>query len=118
MLAKFTLHKTVDNEDRLYRTLLARAPKGYRVSRTIFRAILGAGVCGCVAARYRIFDGMILPAMDAGWRPWHFGAIRRLTLPGVSRLYAFVGRRKLGWGIRSRVRSTLRLWFGGRSRLL
>jgi hypothetical protein len=102
-----------------------------------------------------VLDGNLLPAWDAGWRPWHFLTLRRLILRAVNvllrphrhrsaaaahaadgatpaneqfvsvtieppppiaprlqlaarmmlyRLYALVGRQKLGWGLRARLR--------------
>jgi glycosyltransferase involved in cell wall biosynthesis len=169
MLNKFTLRRTVEDEDRLYQTLCAKAPAGYRTHRSAFRLIVAAAICGYLAFRYRVIDARILPAWDAGWRPWHFSIIRRLisraiyellrlldasremrgTEPSsivnrrdstgstndqfisiarsvpppiapelqlaarmmLYRFYAFFGRQQLGWGIRVRLRGTLRRWF-------
>lgn len=161
MLEKFTLRKTVDDEHRLYQRLHAKAPAGYRRLRRALRPIGGAGVGAYLAFRYTVVDGSLLPAWDAGWRPWHFLTIRRLVLRVVNRLlrsrraasataplaarapaneqfvsvtiapppsiaprlklaarmmlyrfYAFIGRRKLGWGLRARMRAGLRRLFG------
>jgi hypothetical protein len=76
MLNKFTLRRTVEDEDRLYQTLCAKAPAGYRTHRSAFRLIVAAAICGYLAFRYRVIDARILPAWDAGWRPWHFSIIR------------------------------------------
>jgi glycosyltransferase involved in cell wall biosynthesis len=158
MLSRFTLRKTVEDEDRLYRRLHREAPIGYRKPRIMLRTILSMVVCGYLACRYIVMDANVLPAWDAGWRPWHFITLRRLilrvlnavaqllrpsrrrgakasgtqhgargsanaqfnsvtpsVLPPVAprvrligrmmlyRVYAFVGRQKLGWGIRARL---------------
>jgi glycosyltransferase involved in cell wall biosynthesis len=159
MLEKFTLRRTVEDENLLYQALYAKAPRGYRPVRRVLRLIGGAFVGGYLAFRYVVFDGNLLPAWDAGWRPWHFLALRRLTLRAVNvmlrshrpgsaaashaaggatpaneqfvsvkieppppiaprlqlaarmmlyRFYAFVGRQKLGWGLRARLRARLR----------
>lgn len=166
MLERFTLRKTVDDENNLYRSLLAEAPRGYRRSREAVRPFAGVFVGGYIALRYRILDAWLLPAIDAGWRPWHFVTLRRwmLRITGVAfrllssgskrrlaregsktkgvvsgqflssspesvpsitprvwlafrmlryRVYAVVGRWKLGWGIRAQVRSGIRRLLGG-----
>jgi hypothetical protein len=119
----------------------------------------GALVGGYLAFRYTVFDSNLLPAWDAGWRPWHFLALRRLMLRLINavlrsrtasapapyaaapaneqfisvtieppapiaprlrlagrmmlyRFYAFVGRQKLGWGLRRRLRAKFRRLLG------
>lgn len=187
MLERFSLRRTVDDEDALYRALLAEAPRGYRGYRQALRVGLGI-IVGCyLVARYRILDAYYLPALDAGWRPWQFVTLRRFILrcirlavhalsasrrlapprlpnplrgakpfPRLPRLprfalgativrrseqflspqvqnlprilprlrvtlrmtryrfYAWLGRRKIGWGIRARVLAAFRGVFGMR----
>jgi glycosyltransferase involved in cell wall biosynthesis len=158
MLDKFTLRRTVEDENLLYQALYTKAPRGYRPFRRGLRLMGGAFVGGYLAFRYVVFDGNLLPAWDAGWRPWHFLAFRRLALRAINvmlkphrhgaaaashaagvtpaneqfvsvkieppppiaprlqlaarmmlyRFYAFVGRQKLGWGLRARLRARLR----------
>ncbi|SFZ80763.1 Glycosyltransferase involved in cell wall bisynthesis [Devosia enhydra] len=141
---RFTLRTTVEKEDALYRSLKAKAAGGYRLHVSALRGIIGGFVCAYLAGRYWLFDLRLLPALDAGWRPWHFhrtrsriaGALRRLqgrsthaastyqpdarTDPvsggpivspmrmALYRFYAWVGRRKLGWGIRKRIKDLFR----------
>ncbi|MGY3394283.1 glycosyltransferase involved in cell wall biosynthesis [Bradyrhizobium sp. USDA 3311] len=159
MLERFTLRTTVEDEHRLYQRLYARAPAGYRSVRRAFRLFCGALVGGYLAFRYTVFDSNLLPAWDAGWRPWHFLALRRLMLRLINavlrsrtasapapyaaapaneqfisvtieppapiaprlrlagrmmlyRFYAFVGRQKLGWGLRRRLRAKFRRLLG------
>jgi glycosyltransferase involved in cell wall biosynthesis len=158
MLDKFTLRSTVESESDLYEAFTAKAGRGYRLYRSAYRALAGVFVCGYLAFRYWFVDLRLLPALDAGWRPWHFWRLRHLAarvkwralkMVGIRpepvspespvadneqfrsysqpissslrpsparltlyRLYAFVGRLKLGWGIRRRVKALFR----GRSR--
>ena len=106
MLERFTLCKTVESEHALYQKLLERSPRGYRPSRTFARMFAGAAICGYLAARYRFIDAWLLPLLDSGWRPWHFDRTGRFVIRMMQmrlyRFYAFVGRRKLGWGLRRR----------------
>jgi hypothetical protein len=112
MLERFTLRRTVESEHALYQKLLQRSPRGYRLHRTVARLFSGAAVSGYLAARYRFIDAWLLPGIDSGWRPWHFVRSGRyfLRMMRVSlyRFYAFVGRRKLGWGLRRRASRMLR----------
>ncbi|MET0221327.1 MAG: glycosyltransferase [Tardiphaga sp.] len=84
MLEKFTLRRTVEDENLLYQALSTTAPRGYRPVRRMLRLIGGAFVGGYLAFRYVVFDGNLLPAWDAGWRPWHFLALRRLALRAIN----------------------------------
>ena len=167
MLEKFTLHQTVEREHRLYQTLAQRSPRGFRRSRRLLRLLGGAIVGAYMATRYTVFDANILPAWDAGWRPWHFVRLRWLIarmlnfllgrsvpiaatpelesdaedadaalrgdaaneqfvsvrihrpppmLPIIPRMmlyrfYAFVGRQRLGWGLRAGIRTKLKRLF-------
>ncbi|MBR0826163.1 glycosyltransferase [Bradyrhizobium manausense] len=86
MLERFTLRKTVEDEHQLYQKLHACAPAGNRSFRRALRLIGGAVVGGYLAFRYRVFDGNLLPAWDAGWRPWHFLILRRLMLRAIDKL--------------------------------
>jgi glycosyltransferase involved in cell wall biosynthesis len=179
MLEQFTLRQTVESEHALYQKLFRRAGRGYRAYRTLGRLFSGAVICGYLAARYRFVDAWLLPAIDSGWRPWHFVRLRIyvlhiinallrklgsrhkidrladtwverdqspaaqnrtaaskaineqfLSIQHVSpppigsalriamrmtlyRFYAFVGRRKLGWGLRRRASRILRSLYGG-----
>jgi hypothetical protein len=159
MLEKFTLRKTVEDLDALYRSLAATAGGRYRLPRGIWRAAVGSFVCAYLAGRYWLLDLRLLPALDAGWRPWHLSrwrllaarlkyAVMRRIMPAraaalteaaaaptplneqfrssaapqpsppgrimtaarmrLYRFYAFVGRRKLGWGLRRRAKDTLK----------
>lgn len=119
MLQKFTLRRTVEDQDQFYRALMSRAPAGYRLSRRVLRLFPAVAVAGYLLVRYRFVDAMLLPAMDAGWRPWHLGTICRLLARLAYaarlaartmryRLYAFVGRRKLGWELRRRLHNRAR----------
>lgn len=167
MLETFTLRKTVENLDALYRSLTAAAGAGYSLPRSVWRAFAGCFVCAYLAGRYWFFDLRLLPALDAGWRPWHlsrwrglaarlkYAVMRRLApaptdaagpaaqdmprneqfrsavavplaplstpasadpFAGLKtaarmrlyRFYAFVGRRKLGWGLRQRAKAMLK----------
>ncbi len=101
MLEKFTLRRTVEDEDRLYRKLLSDASAGYRPSRQALRIVIAAFVGAYASVRYRFFDAYLLPALDAGWRPWHFVRLRRLFL----RLIAFAVRMLSTTGIVSLRRS-------------
>jgi glycosyltransferase involved in cell wall biosynthesis len=147
MLDRFTLRTTVNEENSLYRSLMARAATGYRLHRSAWRALTGAFVCFYLAFRYWFFDLRLLPALDAGWRPWQFRRLRNRLARAISkifgrpgvlkadapptneqfrsvslqpavdgpfstamrmalyRLYARIGRMKLGWGIRGRIRT-------------
>ncbi|MEW6639285.1 MAG: glycosyltransferase family 4 protein [Pseudomonadota bacterium] len=157
MLEKFTLRKTVEDLDALYRSLAAVTGSGYRLPRGIWRAFVGCFVCAYLAGRYWFFDLRLLPALDAGWRPWQLSrwrilgarlkyAVMRRAMPAraaalaeaaatqtprneqfrsaaatplspgpmtparmwLYRFYAFVGRRKLGWGLRRRAKEALK----------
>jgi hypothetical protein len=46
MLNRFTQRRTVEDEDRFYQTLRAKAPAGYRTHRSAFRLIVAAAICG------------------------------------------------------------------------
>ncbi|MGO4713141.1 glycosyltransferase family 4 protein [Bradyrhizobium sp. 2TAF24] len=160
MLEKFTLRRTVDALDALYRSRAAKAGAGYWLPRSAWRAFAGCFVCAYLAGRYWFVDLRLLPALDAGWRPWHLSRLRVLAarlkytlrrfataqaetaapaahdvphneqftsvavaprvvvadppkadpFAGLKtaarmrlyRFYAFVGRLKLGWGLRQR----------------
>jgi glycosyltransferase involved in cell wall biosynthesis len=144
MLAKFTLARTVENLDLLYRSFPDPRGRGYSRWHTIYRALIGAFVCAYLAGRYLFIDLRLLPAVDAGWRPWHLKGLRRaaarigrvfireqsegstatsgLPVGGPAkgtagptftqlmlwRLYAAVGRRKLGWGLRRRMKIAIK----------
>jgi glycosyltransferase involved in cell wall biosynthesis len=165
MLEKFTLRKTVEDEHRLYQLLLGQAPAGYRRFHRLLRPVGGGAVSAYMAFRYTVFDGQLLPAWDAGWRPWHFRTFRYLLLRALNvalrlfgqrrrlptsgsadsdgntvneqfmsiepyrpppvfprldtatrmmlyRFYAIVGRQKLGWGLRSRIRARMNRLLG------
>jgi hypothetical protein len=106
MLERFTLRKTVENEHALYQRLLLQSPHGYRLHRTFGRLFSGAVVSSYLAARYRFIDAWLFPRLDSGWRPWHFDRTGRFVIrmmrKSLYRFYGFVGRRKLGWGLRRR----------------
>jgi len=167
MLENFTLRKTVEDQDALYRALLSRASKGYRFYVQVLRIIPGIAVCSVLALRYGLLDSRLLPAWDAGWRPWRFIAARRFVLRVIDyllrkigyvekkldiraigkpklgseiginkserfytakipalppiksklnilatmllyRIYSFIGRQKLGWGLRKRAKDFIR----------
>lgn len=84
MLEKFTLRKTVEDEDGLYRTLREKTSAGYRPFYRLLRSITGCGVGAYLVARYTVLDRYLLPAWDAGWRPWHFVTLRRRILRVVN----------------------------------
>ncbi|WP_246088715.1 glycosyltransferase [Phreatobacter stygius] len=165
MLEKFTLRRTVEDEHALYQSLARSARPGYRLHRSVWRAFLGALVCLYLAFRYWFVDLRLLPALDAGWRPWQFRRLRRaaarlkigiarrlapartvgqIAVPietaksrsaneqfrsaevapvdpfagmrvaarmRLYRLYAFIGRRKLGWGLRRRAKEVAKAIF-------
>lgn len=89
MLDHFTLRATVDKQSALYGSLRARKRQGYRRALIAYRLLLGGAVCMYLGARYWFIDLRLLPALDAGWRPWHFQRLRqkgahllRVSLPG------------------------------------
>jgi hypothetical protein len=106
MLERFTLLRTVESEHALYQRMLQQSPRGYRLHRTLARLFSGAVVSGYLAARYRFIDAWLLPRLDSGWRPWHFVRtgryVIRMMRTSLYRFYGFLGRRKLGWGLRRR----------------
>lgn len=172
MLQRFTLRSTVEELHALYAELAEGNRRGYRMPISLWHAVIGCFVSGYLAARYWFFDLRLLPALDAGWRPWHLPRLRdlaarlkyralqrwrllvsraparparparptrivavneqfrntavaapagpvvpnRLTVSArmtLYRFYAFIGRRKLGWGLRRRAKLILRriyLW--------
>jgi glycosyltransferase involved in cell wall biosynthesis len=108
MLAGFTLRRTVDDLDALYRRKLAARKAGYRPPVLVARLVLGSVLCSLIVVRYCLLDAWILPRWDLGWRPWRVNALSLFPARmWLNRAYAFAGRHSLGLGIGRRVGSFL-----------
>ena len=66
MLAGFTLRRTVDDLDALYRRKLAGGKTGYRPPILVARLVLGSVLCSLLVVRYCLLDAWILPRWDLG----------------------------------------------------
>jgi glycosyltransferase involved in cell wall biosynthesis len=80
MLREFTLSKTVDDLDELYRQQMSRGwfgkVSGYRLPVTALRALMAVWVFGYLAARLA-YDTKIGARWDTGWRPFPIPQYRR-----------------------------------------
>ena len=71
MLARFTLRCTVDDLARLYKQVWPGTQRGYRWQIVPLRIAVGSVVGVAIVIRYVVFDALLLPLWDNGWRPWN-----------------------------------------------
>lgn len=86
MQSEFTLRRTVEKLDSLYRRQLKSHPRGYRLHRTVLRAIIAGPVFAYLATRLMI-DTKFLSRWDARWRPFPISHVRAVQAR-LMRLFA------------------------------
>jgi glycosyltransferase involved in cell wall biosynthesis len=106
MLERFTLSRTAADLNRLYRLHLEQRREdhlGYRLWVTVGRAFVGTPVVSTLALRLMIVESYLLPAWEAGWRPWNMQKSLRKARLAPYYLYGWVRKCLTGT-------SALRAW--------